>query len=45
MDTSNLLGAGDYIFNFHMDDEYNNDTRRFLGLLKVGDLIQHVEVT
>ena len=36
MDTSNLLVAGD--FNFHMDDESNNDTRRFLDLLKAGTL-------
>ena len=41
MDTSNLLVAGD--FNFHMDNISNNDTRRFLDLLEVADLKQHVE--
>ena len=39
MDTSNVLVAGD--FNFHMDDESNNDTRRVLDLLKAGDLSQY----
>ena len=41
MDTSNLLVAGD--FNFHMDNISNNNTRRFLDLLEVADLKQHVE--
>ena len=41
MDTSNLLVAGD--FKFHMDNLSNNDTRRFLDLLEVADLKQHVE--
>ena len=41
MDTSNLLVAGD--FNFHMDTISNNDTRRFLDILEVADLRQHVE--
>ena len=41
MDTSNLLVAGD--FNFHMNNISNNDTRRFLDLLEVADLNQHVE--
>ena len=31
------------IFNFHMNDESNNDTGHFLDLLKAGDLTQHVE--
>ena len=41
MDTSNVLVAVD--FNFHMDNISNNDTRRFLDLLEVADLYQHVE--
>ena len=41
MDTSNVLVAGD--FNFLMDNISNNDTRRFLDLLEVADLKQHVE--
>ena len=41
MDTPNVLVAGD--FNFHMDNISNNDTRRFLDLLEVADLKQHVE--
>ena len=36
IDTSNVLAADD--FNFHMDDESNNDSRRFLDLLKDGAL-------
>ena len=41
MDTSNLLVAGD--FYFHIDNISNNDTRRFLDLLEVAYLKQHVE--
>ena len=37
MDTTNLLIAGD--FNLHMDDESNNDTRRFLDQMHQTDVI------
>ena len=41
MDTSNLLVASD--FNFHTDDESNNETGSFIALLKAGDRTQYVE--
>ena len=40
-DTSNVLVAGD--FDYHMDNNSNNDTRRILDRLKAGYLTQHVE--
>ena len=41
MDRSNVLIVGDFIF--HMDDETNNETGRFIDLLKAGDRTQHIE--
>ena len=41
MDTSNMLIAGD--FNLHMDNELNNDTKRFVDILEAADLTRHVE--
>jgi len=40
-DTCNVLVAGD--FDYHIDNNSYNDTRRFLDRLKAGYLTQHVE--
>ena len=41
MDTCNILVGGD--LNFRLDNESNNNTRRFLDLLKDGYLAQYIE--